>query len=118
MEGGVSTNPRLSQLLQISSKEVTFLPAAPRIKASDLRELITKVCPGLRSLCCSCNYTVLNRRDEELKVGEQNHYTPQWNSSAVGERIASARGGLGLKWDPSLLSAWPHSTSKLLQTGT
>lgn len=104
---GVSTNPRLSLLLQISSKEVTFSPAAPRIKPSDLRELITKVCLGLDSLCCSCNYIVLSLSTEEAKVGERDHYTPQWNNSAVGERTASAGRGGGLKLDPSLFCLWP-----------
>lgn len=54
--------------------KVTFAfapPAAPCIKPSDLWELINKVCLGLRSLCCTCNYIVLKRRAVEVKVEEE-----------------------------------------------
>lgn len=54
----------------------SFFPAAPWIKPSDPGELITKVCLRLPSLCCTCNYTVLNLGAVEVKVGEDNHHTP------------------------------------------
>lgn len=105
--------------------KVTFAsapPAAPWIKPSDLWELINKVCRARRSLCCTCNYTVLNWKAAEVRLGKQKVclLRREGRNGAVGERMVSAGGGRGggapcisghCKWDPSLLPAWCHSTS-------
>lgn len=113
------------------------LPRLPRLhptcsldKAPWSWGLITKVCLSLCSLCSTCNYTVLNRGAMEVKVGEENHHTPdEWFPPLVRVVQLGCRVGNGfnsgapsvsgrLKWDPSQLSAWLHSTSKLHQKGT
>lgn len=100
--------------------KVTFAsapPAAPRIKPSDLWELINKVC---RSLCCTCNYTVLNWKAAEVRLGKQKVCLPRreggLHQSCRGENGFRRGGGPPCisghcKWDPSLLPAWCHSTS-------
>lgn len=107
--------------------KVTFAsapPAAPWIKPSDLWELINKVCRARRSLCCTCNYTVLNWKAVEVRLGKQKvcllRQEGGLQRSSRGENGFSwrrRRGGSLLvsaataKWDPSLLPAWCHSTS-------
>lgn len=99
--------------------KVTFAsapPAAPWIKPSDLWELINKVCQARRSLCCTCNYTVLNWKAVEVRLGKQKVCLLRWEGGLQLLQLEVEAGGPPCisghrKWDPSLLPAWCHSTS-------